>query len=181
MKQQILKEQRDYNQNPRRSTEIDLNFRNDVDHFEPSMTKQADAEAADINHLMQKYTMQEIESWREGDGQFLDLSTTQTYEEAMNVVAGANSAFYEMPASLRAHFQNDPTRMLELVEKARSGKSKEAVDEMVSLGMLTIREKEESPAKILAGIRENTKKEASTAVPDASKTPQDGVKTTKKG
>lgn len=181
MKQQNLKEHRDYLNNPRRSNEFDPDFRGDINYFEESRTKQADAQSADINYILSKYTMEEVQSWRQGEDLFLDLSTVETYREAMDVVANANSAFYEMPASIRAHFQNDPSRMLELVEKAQKG-STESAQILVDLGLANKRgPAPESPTEILAAIRENTRREPASAESDAPKTRQDGVKTTKKG
>jgi hypothetical protein len=142
-KQQNLKEYRNYTLNPRRIGEIDLDHRGDVDHFSESKTVQADASAADINNIMKRYTMEQLEASRATapalQGNF---DTMETYHEAMNIVAEAQSAFHAFPAQVRAHYQNDPAQFLAHVEKAQKG-SREAISELIDLGLAT---KQDLPA-----------------------------------
>lgn len=159
MAQQKLKEIRNYRANPRSAhEEPDPNHREDIlftqSDYDASPTKQSDAEAADINFIMKRYEQTGLLPDAEGRRPIVgDFSTMETYHEAMQVVAEANSSFFALPAEIRAKFQNDPGQFLAYVEKAPT--DKEIATDLVKMGLAVQREQEkESTDDILRGIRD---------------------------
>lgn len=172
-KQQSLKEHRDYNQRPRVSTEIDWDFRHDIGDFEESPVKQSEAPAADINNIMKRfnYDFGNIPA-SEKQQLYGDFSDPGSFQEAMEVVAFANSQFSALPAHIRAFFQNDPQRMLQFVEDAASDPKKG--DKLVEFGLADIRKPAPETAEdVLRGIRDNTKPQKTKQKPDSGASSED--------
>lgn len=143
MKQQKLNEIRNYQANPRSYHEqpdpdhrCDICFEGQV-----SLTKQSEAEAADINNIMKRYEQTGLLPANANQKEMFygDFSTAETFQEALAIVSHAQSAFHRLPAEVRANFQNDPQRFLEFVESAE--KNPEAMKELVNMGLATERPK----------------------------------------
>lgn len=109
------------------------------DDFEcvgPSLTKQSEAEACDINSIMERYVNTGVlEHVRENAGRYADLPLQFDYQQAVNMVMESEKAFLAMPASIRARFENDPARFLAFAEEHPD-------DYLVQLGIVP----EEQPA-----------------------------------
>lgn len=76
-------------------------------------TKQEFRDECDINVLMSKYQATgEIPNLNERAPQYLDV-TGHDYQEHMNIVAGAQTLFNELPSSIRNQFENDPALFLD--------------------------------------------------------------------
>lgn len=159
MKQQSLKVHRDYLKNPRCSTERDLDYRDDYVENLPSLTKQADAEAADINNIVERYLKTGIAPGMSRDPIYGDFSTAETFQEAMNIVAEANAQFAGLSADIREEFQNDPSRFLQFVEDAQ--KDGEKGKKLVDWGLAE--PQKETAEQILRDVRTNTAKAPKTA------------------
>lgn len=80
---------------------------------EPSMTQQADRMDTDINVIMARY---------EKTGQlpriltqplYGDFTNVPTYRESVERIQAADAAFMEIPAKIRAEFDNDPQKFIE--------------------------------------------------------------------
>ena len=156
MKQEKLKEHRNYRMNPRSAHEgPDPDFRDDLNFGdEVSRTKQSEAEACDINNIMKKYQATGI--LPDADGRqpmWEDFSEAATFMEALHIVSQAQSSFHALPAEIRSRFGNDPAQFLAFVEKGST--DAEVGKELVSMGLANV--PVESPEKILKDIRENTK------------------------
>lgn len=164
MKQQNLKDIRNYRAQPRSSSEDpDPNLRGDVEFnqfdYEQSPTKQSEAESCDINFIMKKYeTTGQIPGTNGRQPSYADFSTAETFHEAMEIVASASAQFHSLPAHIRQAFQNDPETFLATVENSQ--RDPKITEQLVELGVLKIRE--EDPAEVLKQIRENTKPKAPT-------------------
>lgn len=165
MKQQSLKEQRNYRINPRRDGEIDESFRGDIEAFEPSRTKQSDAEGADINNIIRKFTadggrFEDLQvQFREDD--LIDVSDAVSYHEAQNIIAQGNSVFHALPPQVRAQFKNDPAEMLKFIDDAPNDPKK--VDKLLELGLARKREPApETEMDVLKTIRDNIPKPKKT-------------------
>jgi len=94
------------------------------------VTKQEFKDECDINILMSRYeSTGELPAINERAPQYLD-ATGYDYQTAMNFVAGANTLFHELPASMRNRFENDPAQFLDFcsMEKNRP--------EMAEMGLL---------------------------------------------
>lgn len=83
----------------------------------PSRTKQADARAADINFLIARYKKTGELPVSGRAGMFSDISMPD-YKEAMDLMASATQSFAQLPAKLRAEFNNDPSLLLEALDNA---------------------------------------------------------------
>ncbi len=79
------------------------------------MTKQSDALETDVNAIMARFVSHgEIPASR-GQPQYGDFSNVDDYTTAMNKVKDAQRQFDELPASVRAHVDNDPGKFLDMV------------------------------------------------------------------
>lgn len=84
----------------------------------PSLTKQSEAEACDINAIMARYVNTGvIEHLRENPGRFEDLPVSLEYQDALNMAKAAESAFALMPAEIRARFDNSPLKFLAFADE----------------------------------------------------------------
>lgn len=161
-----LPEQRDYLANPRAAHERDPDHRGDLrftdEDYEQCPTKQSEAEACDINNIMARYQatglLPEIQR---REPSFGDFSTMETLQEAMAIVAQANSQFAALPSAVREKFANNPAEFLKFVDDPKNN------DALVEMGLAE--RPKESADQILKDIRENTKKPAKTPDSSASK------------
>lgn len=79
-----------------------------------SMTRQADAIEADINHIINRYTLngEPLPTRRHFYG---DFTNSVDFHQAQQAVAAGNSAFEHLPLAVRNHCRNDPGVFLDLV------------------------------------------------------------------
>lgn len=96
-----------------------------------SLTVQADAKAADMNFIMDRF---------QKTGQFPGFSSSPAYGDfdnvsdfrtALDLVREAQADFMQLPAKVRARFENDPVQFVEFVEDPGN------LEEMDALGLLT--------------------------------------------
>lgn len=82
---------------------------------DPSLASQEFAEEVDINTIARRFGL--FGEMPEGVSMPLygDFEGVSDYHSAMNVVAQAREAFDQMPAEVRARFQNDPGRFVDFV------------------------------------------------------------------
>ena len=84
---------------------------------QPSMTRQSEMEACDINGIMRKFEktglVDHVNTYR---GDYAEFTEAPDYHTAMNVVAQANEMFMSLPAKIRAGFNNDPGAFLAFVD-----------------------------------------------------------------
>jgi len=101
-------------------------------HFTlPSLTKQSFKDECDINVIMRRYQATGVlEHQRDATQAIYADVTAYDYQEAMNLVAQANSAFHGLPSHLRARFDNDPAKLLDFVHDPRN------LDESIALGFV---------------------------------------------
>lgn len=109
---------------------------------EPSLTKQDQADACDINRIVRQYNATGVYSHvneRAAQGMYADLSSAPDYQDALNIIARANEAFESLPASVRERFMNDPARFLDFMGDPVNQ------DEAIRLGLATLREEPVEP------------------------------------
>lgn len=82
---------------------------------EPSMTRQADKDSADINKIVKRFEREGIMPMERREGAYLDVSMVGDYREALEQVRLANEYFVTLPAASRAMFENDPAKLLDAV------------------------------------------------------------------
>lgn len=86
--------------------------------FDPAegKTKQEFKDDCDINVLLKRYQETgSLEHVNQRQALFADVSAMD-YQEAMNIIADARSAFLDLPAKVRDRFNNDPHEFLAFVE-----------------------------------------------------------------
>lgn len=97
----------------------------------PSLTKQSEKDACDINRIMRRYEATGmLEHTSRIQGVFSDVSDAVDYQSALHVVDSATNAFYSLSAKVRKRFNNNPAELLDFVRNPAN--RKEALD----LGLL---------------------------------------------
>lgn len=96
----------------------------------PSRTKQSFKEECDVNNIMRKFTRTGVLDFTNRNQARYGDCTGLDFQGAMDVVSRARSMFEELPATLRARFDNDPGEFLEFVGNAKNR------DEARELGLL---------------------------------------------
>ncbi|AXL14761.1 internal scaffolding protein [Microviridae sp.] len=99
--------------------------------FDPkeSITKQSFKDECDINKIMAKFQKTgAMTHFAKHAPQYGDATPCE-YQDALNVVANANTMFEELPATIRDKFENDPKQFLDFVQDEKNA------DEMVELGL----------------------------------------------
>jgi len=83
-----------------------------------SMTHQSFADELDINNIVRRHDPSILERPSEAlwqfatQGHFQDCSEPYDYKTALEIVMSAEDAFADLPAVLRAQFDNDPGRVI---------------------------------------------------------------------
>lgn len=104
--------------------------------FEPVLTKQSDAAAADINVIVRRWQSSGVLPTNINDGlaQFADVSELPDYRGCLDLVMKAQKSFGELSSAVRERFANDPAKFLDFVGDPAN------YDEMVKLGLAVKRE-----------------------------------------
>lgn len=83
-------------------------------------TKQAFKAECDVNTIMSRYLKTGVlEHVRDSVAQYLDV-TGVDFQEAQQLVAGAQSMFHSLPAHIRTEFDNNPGVFLKFMEDPRN-------------------------------------------------------------
>lgn len=107
-------------------------------HFssEPSLTKQEFTAECDINTIMARFvssgydpTVLPMTSRKAIYGDF--TAAPESYHAALNYVKGTERAFMELPADIRARFDNDPQKFLNFVDNPDNQQ------ELIDMGLAT--------------------------------------------
>lgn len=97
---------------------------------EPSKTQQQFKETVDVNNIVAKYrTTGEWLHLTKKSGVYADVSNITDYQESMQKVLNANSAFAALPSHIRTRFGNDPAALLQFLHDPNN------YDEGVKLGL----------------------------------------------
>lgn len=80
-----------------------------------SMTEQHHAKSCDINNIVAKYIKTGLMShMKSHEGTYGDV-TAADFQDAQNLIAEQKSIFNDLPAAVRAKFDNDPAQYLDKV------------------------------------------------------------------
>lgn len=82
---------------------------------EPSLTQQSDMKETDINVILKKYGVSQFPQITSMQPLYGDFSEIRSYRDALDRVRAADEAFLEVPAHIRADFNNDPEKFMEFV------------------------------------------------------------------
>ncbi|AXH75917.1 MAG: internal scaffolding protein [Microviridae sp.] len=95
-----------------------------------SLTVQSMAEDADINVLMYRYGLTGKMPENPRVPVYADFTGISDYRSALDAVMSASAGFMELPAVVRAKFENDPQLLMEFLDSERNR------DEAVKLGLV---------------------------------------------
>jgi len=95
-----------------------------------SRVKQSFKDECDINRIMSRYQNTGVmEFLNKREARYADVSALD-YQEACNLVAGANSMFHGLPSALRARFDNEPAQLLAFLDNPAN------LQEAIALGLV---------------------------------------------
>lgn len=80
-----------------------------------SLTRQSEMKYADINLIMAKYEKTRVLPPATRQGFFADVSQVGDYRDALHRVQAADGYFMQLPAKIRAEFDNDAATFLDFV------------------------------------------------------------------
>lgn len=95
----------------------------------PSMTRQSEAEACDINTIVAQFDRTGMMP-QVSPGMFADVSEVGDYQSALETVRLADEMFMQLPAKVRHAFDDDPAVFVDAFHDASRK------DELVALGLL---------------------------------------------
>lgn len=105
--------------------DLALKFKN------PSRTKQAFKDECDINNIINRYTdTNHISHINRSEPQY-GFAPSESFHEAIMLVESSTAQFKQLPAKLRARFNNDPEHFLGFMQDPANA------SEMASLGLFT--------------------------------------------
>lgn len=79
----------------------------------PSMTKQSDKDACDVNKIMRVYEKTGVITADQKEMFFADVAEAGDFREALHRVEGVSKFFSNLPAKVRAEFDNNPAAFLD--------------------------------------------------------------------
>lgn len=95
---------------------------------EPSQAVQEYRDSTDINNIIRRFKLTgELPPRIRKQPLYADVSNIPDYATALNQVNEAQEAFFELPAELRARFNNDPGKMLAWVENPKNREAAETL------------------------------------------------------
>lgn len=100
--------------------------------LDKSLASQSEKADADINEILRRFNITGELPSNFRPPQYGDFTEISDYRSAMQAVRDAAEAFMEMPADLRARFQNDPAQLIDfLADEANRAEAQ-------SLGLLNV-------------------------------------------
>jgi len=96
----------------------------------PSRTQQSFRDECDINNILKRFNVTGELPLGSVQPQYGDFSGITDYQSALNAVMAAQDSFLQLPAKVRAKFDNDPALFLEFASDEANK------DEMKALGLL---------------------------------------------
>lgn len=97
---------------------------------DPGKADQSFAKDADINNIVATYHKTGVFPSADGPALFADVSDAPSYQDALQIIINAESAFMSLDAKTRKKFENDPAQMLAFLEDPKNR------SEAAALGML---------------------------------------------
>ena len=96
----------------------------------PSRTKTEFADEANINNIVRRANLSGVLPQGSRQPLFGDFSEIQTYEEAQGQITAAQESFLQLPAELRAKFDNNVADLLDFIDNPANE------EEAIALGLL---------------------------------------------
>lgn len=106
---------------------------------DPSLAQQSAKDETDINFILERVARTGRMPESDRQPSFGDFTGFGDYHSALNTVIAAQDAFMELPAKLRARFDNDPGKYVAFFEDEKNR------DEAVELGLVSPKMPLEAP------------------------------------
>lgn len=117
------------------------------------LTQQNFQEETDINNIMAKFAKTGlVDHVNRVAGSYGDFTTVQDYQLHLDQVMAAQTAFMELPATIRRRFDNDPAHLLAFIQDPKNR------DEAVSLGLINAPPPPEPKKDAPASVKEASEK-----------------------
>lgn len=97
---------------------------------DPSLTQQNFKDEVDINVMLEKFKVTGMMPQAVRLPSYGDFTGVADYRTAIEAVRKADSAFMELPAAIRARFDNDPQKFLGFVSDSKNR------EEAIKLGLI---------------------------------------------
>jgi len=113
-------------------------------HLGKSRTHKEFAEECDINKLLLRYPKTGVLPLNKATPKYGDFTNVPDYQNALNVVRTATTAFEALPAPVRKRFNNDAQAFMEFATDKRN------LPDMVKMGLATpppVKEEAPKPVK----------------------------------
>jgi len=95
-----------------------------------SVTQQHFKEECDINTIVKRYSQTGLITHVNKSQPNYGYATSQSFTEAMHMVATATEEFEKLPSEIRAHFDNDTAKYLDAIQ------DESRVDELAEIGLI---------------------------------------------
>lgn len=83
--------------------------------LEPTLAQQNTKDECDINEIVRRFGITGTLPDNFNPPQYGDFTGINTYQDALLAVRDAGESFMEMPAELRARFNNDPAQLIDFL------------------------------------------------------------------
>lgn len=101
-----------------------------LERHQPSRTKQSFKDECDINTIIARFLKTGVMNFaNKNEPRYGDVTGIE-FQDAMQKVAAAQSLFNELPAAIRARFENEPAKFLTFVQDEKNR------EEATELGLL---------------------------------------------
>jgi len=118
----------------------------DLECRDPSLAQQSFKDDADINVMLEKFRVTGVMPQGVVMPTYGDFQGVSDYRTAVDAINKATHAFMDMPANIRARFENDPQKFLEFCADDKNR------DEAARLGLVpAIAKAADSSAPVKAG------------------------------
>lgn len=97
--------------------------------MDKSLTQQSEADATDINWMVNKYVVTGEMPQLQAPPIQGDFTEVMSYQDALNLMIDANKSFMQLPAKVRNRFENDPGKFIDFASNEANR------DEMRQMGM----------------------------------------------
>jgi len=94
----------------------------------PGMTRQSEKDSCDVNKIVERFKRTGILPPVARQGFYADVAELGGYREVLERVNEARGYFAQLPAQVRADFENDPAQFLDFVATA-------TVEELTAAGL----------------------------------------------
>lgn len=96
---------------------------------DPGVTDGSQAAELDVNQIVRRAQKSGILPGANEERVYADVSSSQDYHSAMNLILSANAQFMALDAEVRARFDNDPAKFIDFMNNPNNA------EEMVALGL----------------------------------------------